>query len=216
MIFHTIKFSKYNYRGLSGIDYDPLKKWYYIISDDRSEKNPARFYTTEIILNQDKIDTVLFLDTKFFKTSSGNVYPDSHNDPYHAPDPEAIRYNDRNNTLVWSSEGERIVRPNKVVLQDPSITEINIDGNYIDTLILPAQLHMHAAESGPRQNGVFEGLAFADNYRSLFVSVEEPLYDDGSQAGLNDSTGIIRIVKFDTRSKKPIAQYAYTIDAGCA
>lgn len=35
--------------GLSGIDYDPQKKVYYIISDDRSEKNPARFYEAEIM-----------------------------------------------------------------------------------------------------------------------------------------------------------------------
>ena len=76
--------------GLSGIDYDPRKNVYYIISDDRSEKNPARFYKAEIIINQDKIDSVIFLDTKFFKNSAGNFYPDSHNDPYHTPDPEAI------------------------------------------------------------------------------------------------------------------------------
>ena len=29
--------------GLSGIDYNPAGKVYYMISDDRSEKNPARF-----------------------------------------------------------------------------------------------------------------------------------------------------------------------------
>jgi hypothetical protein len=199
--------------GLSGIDYDPEKKVYYIISDDRSEKNPARFYEAEIIINQNKIDNVIFLDTKFLKNNVGHVYPDSHNDPYNTPDPEAIRYNPKKNILVWSSEGERMVRPNKTVLEDPSITKINTDGNYIDTFTIPSQLYMHATESGPRQNGVFEGLAYADNYKTLFVNVEEPLYDDGPRAGINDSTGIVRILKFDMASKKAIAQYAYTIDA---
>jgi hypothetical protein len=71
---------------------------------------------------------------------------------------------------------------------------------------------MHATERGPRQNGVFEGLTFADDYKTLFVNVEEPLYDDGSRAGLNDSTGIIRIIKFGMDSKKPEAQYAYIVD----
>ena len=71
-----------------------------------------------------------------------------------------LRYNPKNNTFVWSSEGERIVRPNKIVLENPSVTVINTDGNYIDTFTLPSQLHMHATESGPRQNGVFEGLDF--------------------------------------------------------
>jgi len=199
--------------GLSGIDYDPQKKVYYIISDDRSERNPARFYEAEIVINQNKIDDVNFLHTKFLKNNVGNVYPDSHNDPYNTPDPEAIRYNLRKNTFVWCSEGERSVRSNKIVLEDPSITEINIDGNYTDTFILPSQLHMHATASGPRQNEAFEGLAFANNYKTLFASVETPLYDDGPRAGLNDSTGIVRILKFNMASKQPIAQYGYPIDA---
>ena len=199
--------------GLSGIDYDRQKNVYYIISDDRSEKNPARFYEAEIIISQNKIDTVIFLDTKFLKNNVGNFYPDSHNDPYNTPDPEAIRYNPKKNIFVWSSEGERIVRPNKIVLEDPSITQINTDGNYLDTFTLPPQLRMHAKETGPRQNEVFEGLAFANNYKTLFASVEAPLYDDGPRAGPNDSTGIVRILKFDMASKKTIAQYAYMTDA---
>jgi len=199
--------------GLSGIDYEPRENVYYIISDDRSEKNPARFYKVGITISNDKIDSVIFFDTKVLKNRAGNVYSDAHNDPYHTPDPEAIRYNPKRNTLVWSSEGERLVRPNKVILEDPSITEINPDGTYIDTFKLPPQLHMGVTESGPRQNGVFEGLTFANNYKTLFADVEEPLYDDGSRAGLNDSTGIIRILKFDVASKKTLAQYGYTIDA---
>lgn len=199
--------------GLSGIDYEPRENVYYVISDDRSEKNPARFYKVAITISDDKIDSVIFLDTKFLKNRAGNLYPDSHNDPYNTPDPEAIRYDPKNNTFVWSSEGERLVRPNKVILEDPSITQVNSDGTYSDTFKLPPQLHMHVAESGPRQNGVFEGLSFANNYKTLFASVEEPLYDDGPRAGLKDSTGIIRILKFDMVSKKTLAQYAYKIDA---
>ncbi len=38
------------------------------------------------------------------------------------------------------------------------------------------------------------------------------MYNDGSRAGTNDSTGIIRIIKFDAISKKVVAEYAYTID----
>lgn len=71
---------------------------------------------------------------------------------------------------------------------------------------------MHATEEGPRQNEVFEGLTFDDTHKNLFVSVEEPLYQDGPRAGTGDSTGIIRIIKFDMKTKKPLAQYAYTID----
>ena len=46
--------------GLSGIDYDARNDVYYIISDDRSSFNPARFYTVKIKFVNDKIDTVVF------------------------------------------------------------------------------------------------------------------------------------------------------------
>lgn len=209
---YNMEFNNTIIGGLSGMDYNPKQNLYYLISDDRSEKNSARFYTARIVINQNKIDSFLFSDVKFLKNNVGKVYPNFHNDPFRTPDPEAMRYDPRKDILVWSSEGERIVTQNKVVLEDPSVTEINTDGNYIDTFTLPPQLRMHVTESGPRRNGVFEGLTFADNYKTLFVSVEEPLYNDGSRAGLNDSLGIIRIVKFDMATKKSIAQYAYVID----
>jgi hypothetical protein len=198
--------------GLSGIDYVPERNSYYLISDDRSEYNPARFYEAKIVLNNNKIDSVVFSGVTFLKNNVGKVYPNSHNDPYHTPDPEALRYNAKKNTFIWSSEGERIVKPGKIVLEDPAVTEINQEGDYIDTFQLPPQLQMQSTESGPRQNGVFEGITFADNYKTLFVNVEEPLYNDGSRAGLNDSTGITRLLKFNIHSKKTVAQYAYIID----
>jgi len=198
--------------GLSGIDYNPRQRIYYLISDDRSQKNPARFYKAKIIINKNKIDSVYFFDVRFFKNNVGKLYPNTQQDPSCTPDPEAMRYNPIRNTLIWSSEGERIVMQNKMVLENPAVTEISADGNYIDTFTLPPQLRMQATESGPRQNGVFEGVTFADNYKTLLVSVEEPLFNDGSRAGIDDSTGIVRIIKFNAATRKPVAQYAYTID----
>lgn len=69
--------------GLSGIDYNATSNIYYMISDDRSDKNPARFYEAEIIINKNKIDSVAFTDVKFLKNNSGNNYPNSNSDPYH-------------------------------------------------------------------------------------------------------------------------------------
>ena len=74
-------------------------------------------------------------------------------------------------------------------------------------------MHMRATENGPRQNGVFEGLTFSGDYKKLYVNVEEPIYEDGYRAGIGDSTGWIRLIKFDTKTKKPEAEYAYQIDA---
>lgn len=198
--------------GLSGIDFNSVKKEYYLISDDRSQKNPARFYTANILIKQDKIDSVIFLQTIFLKNKIGNLYPNSQQDPFHTPDPEALRYNAKSNKFIWSSEGERIVNSQKIVLENPAITEVDSKGNFIDTFQLPSQLLMSTGEFGPRQNEVFEGLTFSENNKSLFVSVEEPLYQDGPRAGTLDSSGVTRIIKFDMATKKPVAQYAYLID----
>ncbi|MGZ3879829.1 MAG: esterase-like activity of phytase family protein [Flavisolibacter sp.] len=198
--------------GLSGIDYDNKHKLYYLISDDRSDINPSRFYTAKISISTKGIDSVVFVSVVNLLQPGGTVYPNSKQDPYHTPDPEAIRYNPKTNQLVWSSEGERIVRKNISVLEDPSVRIISTEGNYIDSFILPSNTHMQAVEKGPRQNGVFEGISFSDNYRKLFVSVEEPLYEDGPRAGLYDSSAWIRIIEFDVKSKKPLGEYAYKID----
>jgi len=198
--------------GLSGIDFNQEKNEYYLISDDRSQKNPVRFYVAQISINDNKIDTVIFKNPVFLKDQAGNLYPRFTQDPFHTPDPEAMRYNAKNNTFIWSSEGERIVNSEKNILEDPTITEVSSEGNFIDTFQLPMQLQMKATEFGPRQNGVFEGLTFSEDHQSLFVSVEEPLYQDGQRAGTLDSSGVTRIIKFDLKTKKPVAQYAYRID----
>ena len=198
--------------GLSGIDYDPAARQYYLISDDRSDKNPARYYVARVVLGENRIDSVVFTDVRFLHDSTGRVYPNAHQDPYHTPDPEALRRDPLTGNFIWSSEGERIVRPGRTVLEDPAVTEITSSGKYLDTFELPSQLQMHVEESGPRQNSVFEGLTFDDQDKNLFVSVEEPLYNDGPRAGLGDSTGLNRILKFDMATRKPVAQYAYITD----
>ena len=198
--------------GLSGIDYDRRRDVYYLISDDRSAINPARFYTAKIHLTENKIDSVEFVAVTDFKTKQGTLYPNSRQDPFHTPDPEGIRYNPVQDEIVWSSEGERIVKAGSNVLEDPTIIAIHRDGNYKDSFALPSNMHMHATENGPRQNSVFEGMTFTGDNKYLFVNVEEPIYEDGPRAGLNDSTGWIRIIKFDAATRQPIAQYAYKIE----
>lgn len=198
--------------GLSGIDYDSAHDTYYLISDDRSALNPARFYTARISFTQNGIDSFYFTDVHNLLQPNGNVYPNNKQDPYHTPDPEAIRYNAVSKQLVWSSEGERIVRDKDTVLENPSVIMIAADGKYIDSFRLPPNLVMQSIEKGPRQNSVFEGLTFTDNYSTLFVSVEEPLYEDGPRADVVDNNAYIRILKFDVATKTNTAQYAYKLD----
>ena len=53
--------------GLSGIDYNAGEDVYYLICDDRSERNPARFYEAKVIIKDNKIDDVVFSNVKFLK-----------------------------------------------------------------------------------------------------------------------------------------------------
>ena len=198
--------------GLSGIDYDVKRNVYYVISDDRSTINPARFYTASIHIAENQIDSIEFTAVDSLKTARGTTYPNSKQDPFHTPDPESLRYDPLTDEIVWSSEGERIIRSGNNVLEDPAITEIDRNGNYKDTFELPSNMHMRETENGPRQNSVFEGIAFTDDYKSVFVSVEEPIYEDGARAGIGDSTAWTRIIKFDVATKRPVAQYAYQIE----
>lgn len=198
--------------GLSGIDYDTKKDLYYLICDDRSEKNPARFYTAKILITQKGIDSVALTDVSYMLQPNGEVYPDNKHNRFKTPDPEAIRYNPQNNYLVWSSEGERVIKANDMVLTDPSVLMIRPNGKYIDSFALPTVFKMKATENGPRRNGVFEGMSFADNYKTLYVSVEEPLYEDGQRADVVDNNAFIRIIKFDVAAKKSTAQYAYKLE----
>ena len=197
--------------GLSGIDYDAKNNLYYMICDDRSDRNPARFYTARIFFTAAGIDSVKFNGVKNMLQPNGNPYPGSKQDRYNTPDPEAMRYNPTNGKLVWSSEGERSLRAKDTVLVNPFINCISITGKYFNSYQLPSNLVMHVTEKGPRQNGVLEGMSFADDYKTLFVSVEEPLYEDGPRADLTDNNAYIRILKFDAASRNNIAQYAYKL-----
>ncbi|MEP7238673.1 MAG: esterase-like activity of phytase family protein, partial [Ferruginibacter sp.] len=208
---YNLKYKNTIVGGLSGIDYDAKNDLYYLISDDRSDKNPARFYKAKIFISKKGIDSLAFTDVASILQPGGDVYPNNLKDRSKTPDPEAIRYNPKKDYLVWSSEGERIVKANDTMLTDPSVIIIKSNGKYVDSFALPVNLKMRTTEKGPRRNGVFEGITFADDYKTLYVNVEEPLYEDGPRADVVDNDAFIRIIKFDVMHKKSTAQYAYKL-----
>jgi len=208
----NLKFNNTVVGGLSGIDYDKRNDLYYMICDDRSEKNPARFYKAKIYFTENGIDSLIFIDVKYLLQSNGGVYPGYKENRFKTPDPEAIRYNPKTNSLVWSSEGERIIKANDTVLTDPTVILVQPDGKYIDSFVLPPNITMQAVEKGLRKNGAFEGMSFADNFKTLYVNIEEPLYEDGPRADVVENNAFIRIIKYDVNTMKSIAQYAYKLD----
>jgi len=147
-----------------------------------------------------------------FLQPDGSVYPGAKQNPYRTPDPEALRYHPLKKHLVWASEGERFIMKDSIVLQDPAIRIITKEGKQIDSFPLSAQTHMYLEEKGLRRNGAFEGLSFGDNYDNLYVSIEEPIYEDGPRAAIGDSAAWTRILKYNANKKTLTGEYAYKVD----
>lgn len=211
VIPYNLSFNNTVVGGLSGVDYDSINDTYYFICDDRSAINPARFYTARISVSDKGIDTAYFTDVIFLQQPGGGAYPSMKTDRFKVADPEAMRLYQPKQVLAWSSEGERIVKPSDTILQAPFIHLTSFKGEHIDAFKVPEKVLPQTVTRGSRQNGVFEGLTFADNFNSLFVSMEEPLYEDGERADTIDNKAFTRILKFDVETRTQTAEYAYRL-----
>ena len=201
--------------GLSGLSYDPESRLYYIISDDRSAKNPARFYTARIDLSDNGIDGVEFVSTHPWLDADGRPFRPLDVDvrpPVVPPDPEGIAFDGRRQRLYWSSEGERVTDdPNGAVLLDPSVRIATLDGGYVGEFTLPPMLHMSTGQTGPRQNRGLEGLALTPSGRYLWAAMEGPGYNDGDMPTAS-AGALTRVTRFDVETRTATAQYAYPVD----
>ncbi|MBK6264789.1 esterase-like activity of phytase family protein [Marivirga sp. S37H4] len=186
--------------GLSSIESSPNGKWY-IISDDRSEYSPARFYEAEIEYDLNGIDTVLFTKTVFLKDRNGESYT------FNTLDPEAIRFNPRSATLFYSSEGGRMDGTTS-----PFVREMDTLGNFLKEYNVPKRFDFYNESRGLRDNGAFESLAFENDSILWFVN-ELPLIEDGEVPQFWQTVSPVRLSKFDIKNNQPLAQYAYMIEA---
>ena len=94
-------------------------------------------------------------------------------------DGEAIRFDARTNLLWWTSEGERKVRARGDRLIDPFVRATTREGRHVASVPLDPMFRMSAAERGPRDNRVFEGLSLTPDGDALWVAMESPLLQDG-------------------------------------
>jgi hypothetical protein len=210
---YNLEYKNTTIGGLSGIDYNKEADEYYLISDDRSNINPARFYTAKIKLKDSKIDSVIWIDVQNLKQPNGALFPNYNKEAKNTTDPESIRYDLLNKRLVWTSEGERRVLDKDTVLVNPSINIMDKTGKWIDTFSLPQNLWMSANAKGPRTNGVIEGMSFGEFYKKLFVSIEEPLHEDGPRVETFPQNTWLRFFGFDVATKQNTEQYAYKPEA---
>jgi hypothetical protein len=187
--------------GLSGITYDPSKNVYYSISDDRSQINPARFYTLQIDLSKGSLKQggVTPVGITTLLTENGQPF---------APlslDAEGIALTSKG-TVFISSEGDA----NQLI--NPFVNEFSLAGQQLQTLPVPPKFLPTANKSsGIRNNLAFESLTVTPNQNYLFTATENALYQDGPAATLsNDSPS--RIVKYDLTTGQSVAEFLYNTD----
>jgi len=185
--------------GLSGLTYDRERDRFYAISDDRSDRGAARFYTLLLTVKPDeppsatadtapavpiKIDRVTVEKPTLLLAEDGVPYPSS------TIDAEGIALSPRQ-TVFISSEGV----PVDGIL--PFISEFDLaTGQWTSSLPIPAQYVPRIVDNQPQgvQNNLgFEGLTLGGSstsggYREpfrIFVSTESALMQDLNPATPN-------------------------------
>ena len=193
--------------GISGIDYDESRDLYYLLADDRSDLNAARFYTAKIALTGSTLGTPQITSVVTLKRPDGTSFGGKAVGAKDIPDPEAIRYRADTDTLLWTSEGD------KKLGIDPSLREIKLDGTFIRELPTLPMFKMQAGNNGPRDNLTFEGMSLTVDGKGVWVSMEAALYEDGVEPTTDAIGGPTRFTLHHMNSGNPIRQIAYIPDA---
>lgn len=189
--------------GLSGISYDRRTGRYYLISDDRSERNPARFYTASITVADDRVRATL-TGTAPLRRPDGSTFPSLRSGAV-PPDPEGIAVDPRSGDLYWVDEGERSDN-----LRNPALRVAKPSGAYVRELPVPASLRI-ARGTGPRRNQALEGVSFTPDGTKLYTAMEDPLRQDGPNPTAT-AGALTRITEYDAATGRPVAQYAYPLE----
>jgi 3-phytase/alkaline phosphatase D len=188
--------------GLSGITYDASRGVYYALSDDRSQTNPARFYTVDIDVSDGSLDDgdVTFMDVTYLRDHKGNLFAPR------AVDPEGINMA-RSGQLFISTEGDSDASPPI----DPFVNRFNLPGKQNRALPIPDKFLPDGAETfGVRDNLAFESLTSMPNSKHLIAATENALHQDGPPSTLSDASPS-RLLEIDASKKRAGAEYVYVV-----
>ncbi|WP_280496383.1 esterase-like activity of phytase family protein [Nocardia asiatica] len=185
--------------GLSGIDYSTRTDEFVLISDDRSNKGPARYYTARMAVGERGVGPVTFTGTRPLLTATGAPYAAM------SVDPEEIRVDPWTGDYYWTQEGER----DGAVLADPSVRVAHPDGSYAGELPIPENERTRPG-SGPRQNQALEAASFLAAGALFVTATEGPLLPDGPAA--TTTSGALARITVQARSGPLLAQYAYPME----
>ena len=170
--------------GLSSITYDEERDVFYVLSDDQSVIDPARFYTVGIDLFDGFTDddVVRVLDVTTLLDASGQPFAPA------SLDPEGLTLDGRRGRLIVTSEGiaDRGIAP--------FVRTFDLGGQQLGELPVPAAF-IPAPERGVRQNLGFESAAVTTNGQFLLVGAEAALVQDGPSATVSSGSPA-RIIRY--------------------
>lgn len=202
---HRLQFQGSTVGGLSGIDYDPATGLYYLISDDGSHFNPARFYTARVALEANRLGQPELTAVTTLRQADGSTYPAALHG-IQVPDPEAIRWRASSQSLLWTSEGHALTGA------APALRESRPDGTLLREFALPAMFDFQLTQ-GPRINLTLEGLALSPDGSRAWLAMEAALRQDGPVPTVQAPGGPCRFTEVDLVSGKVLRQIAYVPDA---
>ena len=202
----------------SDIYYDPASNEWWALSD-RGPGGGTLHYATrvhrfKIDVNREsgQISNFQVLKTLIFRKGGSELdgfAPEVAGPLGLALDPEGIVVHPRNGHLLVSDE------------YGPSLMEFNNVGHLVHRYEIPANIVPRNGatgvanfaddtgnNAGKRTNRGFEGLAISPDGGTVYAMLQSAMLDEGGGDGT-----INRIVAFDTRSGRAIAQYAYRMEA---
>lgn len=191
--------------GLSGLDFDPVSGLWAALSDDRSERQPARFYTLRLEVAPGRRPVAELLDVVTLRTAAGTPFP-ARGAGGEVVDPEALRLLPGASRVLWTSEGDRRVK------QPPTLRECRSDGTHVRDFALPGMFRVGTDGFGPRNNLGFEGLALTPDATSAWVAMEGPLIQDGPPPAVGDGGGPCRFTCIALDTGRATRQIAYRCD----
>ncbi|MBY3530165.1 esterase-like activity of phytase family protein [Rhizobium laguerreae] len=182
--------------GLSGLDFVAATGRYIAISDDRSEKGPARFFDLDIDVSGAGLTGVTVGNRIVLEDKDGHPF---------APrnvDPESIRIG--RDGIYWGNEGDA------KTLAPPFVRVTSPDGTFVRALKLPDGFAPTSDKSaGIRDNLAFEALAVTPS-GDVFAGLEAALYQDGPNPSLTTGS-LSRIIHYDGTTGEPKAEYVYPV-----
>ncbi|MEH2381957.1 MAG: esterase-like activity of phytase family protein [Nostoc sp.] len=192
-------FKKTEVGGLSGITYDAKNNLYYVISDDRGQKAPARFYTLKIDLSKGLLQKggVIPVSVTTLLNENAQIFRPGETDT------EAIALTNQA-TVFISSEGDA----GKLI--NPFIKEFSLSsGREIKTLPIPNKfLPDKTSKQGIRNNLAFESLTITPDKKHIFTATENALIQDGVAAKPNIGSPC-RILQYNLLNNQPEKEFLY-------